>query len=381
MRILFTGGSSGGHIFPIISVIKELKKIHSQTTQPLGPGSETDLGMFFVGANSPFRKLLQKEGVEIKVILMGKARRYFSWRNIVDLFKVPIGFLQSLWLVYKIMPDVIFSKGGYDSVPVVFAGWFYRIPILIHESDVVPGLANRLSSKLSKRVAISFVSTENYFPPQKTVLIGNPVRLTLVQSCLSGSEADKKNAKDILKVTGEKPIIFVFGGSQGAQKINEIILGVLPRLLETYEIIHQCGDGNEQEIKKKLGENSFNGYYLFSFLDERQLSSAYLLSDLVIARAGAGSIFEIAACGKPSILIPLPGAAAEHQKENAFAYAKAGATSVIEQINLTPNLFLNEVDKILSDENVLLQMTKNAKNFSQLEASYKIARELINLGQ
>ncbi|MEA2113627.1 MAG: undecaprenyldiphospho-muramoylpentapeptide beta-N-acetylglucosaminyltransferase [Patescibacteria group bacterium] len=381
MRILFTGGGSGGHIFPIIAVARELKKIHRQSIQPIGPNSETALALFFVGANSFSKNLLRKEGIETRVIWAGKIRRYFSLRNLADLLKIPIGFFQALWSVYLIMPDVIFSKGGYDSAPVVLAGWLYRIPVLIHESDAAPGLANRFAAKFSKRIAVSFEAAKNYFPSQKTILTGNPIRLEVIQACSSDNEKDRENAKNIIGIAGQKPALFVFGGSQGAQKINEIVLRTLPQFLEKYEVIHQCGNKNERQIRETFKEELPNGYYLFSFLDEKQLSSAYLLSSIIIARAGAGSIFEIAACGKPSILIPLSGSASDHQNKNAFAYAKAGAASVLEQANLTPNLFINEIDKILSGEERARKMADNAKNFSRPEAAHKIAQGLIDLGQ
>lgn len=377
MRILFTGGGSGGHFFPIVAVARELKKIHNQLTRPIGPNSETTLDMFFVGSNSFSKNLLRKEGIKAKVILAGKLRRYFSLRNIVDLPKFFIGFFQALWIVYCIMPDVIFSKGGYDSVPVVLAGWIYRIPILIHESDAVPGLSNRLAAKFSKRIAVSFTLAESYFPPEKTVLTGNPIRFgdALV------NKTNREDAKNLFGITEQKPVIFVFGGSQGSQKINEMVLDTLSQLLEKYEIIHQCGDKNYEKIKGIFEEKLPSGYHLFPFLNEKQMSSAYLLSDIIIARAGASSIFEIAAYGKPSILIPLSGSASDHQTKNAFAYAKAGATSVLEQANLIPNLFINEIDKILSRQEVSEKMSINAKNFFRSEAVRKIAQGLIDLGQ
>lgn len=377
MRILFTGGGSGGHLFPIVAVVRELKKIHSQLTHPIGPNSETTLDMFFIGADSFSKEFLLKEKVAIKTIFAGKLRRYFSLRNIIDLFKMPIGFFQALWAVYRIMPDVIFSKGGYDSVPVVLVGWIYRIPVIIHESDAVPGLSNRLTAKFSKRIAVAFASTESYFPSKKTILTGNPVRFGFA----SVNEIDKENAKNLFGITEQKPVIFIFGGSQGSQKINEIVLKTLSQLLEKYEIIHQCGNANYEQIKGIFKEKLPSGYYLFPFLDEKQMSSAYLLSDIIIARAGASSIFEIAASGKPSILIPLPGSASDHQRENAFAYAQAGATSVLEQANLIPSLFIKEIDKILDGQDVSEKMSVNARNFFQSDAANKIARGLIDLGR
>lgn len=372
MRILFTGGGTGGHIFPIVAIARQLKSICSS--------QEINLDMFFLGSNGFTKELLEKEGVKVKSILTGKFRRYFSIYNILDLFKIPIGLLQSFWHLYILMPDIVFSKGGYGSVPVVIVAWIYRIPILTHESDVLPGLANRLASKLSKKIAISFAVTEKYFSQKKTTLIGNPIRLEVIEICLSSNEENREKAKNMFKIISQKPVIFILGGSQGAQKINELVLESLPKLLEKYEIIHQCGVKNYENILKKVSKLPVN-YHVFPFLDEEQMSLVYFLSDLVVSRAGAGSISEIAACAKPSILIPLPKSASGHQRENAFDYAKAGTTVVLEQFNLTTHLFLNEIDKILDDPELMQKMSDNAKEFSRPEAAQRIAQEIIDMGK
>jgi len=362
MRILFTGGGSGGHIFPIIAVARQLKKINNQ------------LELSFLGApaGAGFSNVLQQEGIKTKIILAGKMRRYFSAQIILDILKAPIGLIQAFWYLYTWMPDVIFSKGGFGSVPVVLVGWLFRIPILTHESDTIPGLANRLGAKFSKRIAVSFVSTGKYFPSQKTALIGNPIRSAIPMT--------SEKARTILGLSGQKPIIFILGGSQGAQALNQAILGILPQLLEKYEIVHQCGSNNLEEIKQKTSQ-ILSGYHLFPFLDESQMNAAQLLANLVISRAGAGSIAEIAASGKPSILVPLSGSAADHQKSNSFAYAQAGAATVIEEENLTPSIFLSEISQILDNPELSRKISINAKNFSRPEAAQKIAETLIEMGK
>jgi len=375
MRILFTGGGTGGHIFPIIAVIRQLKKKYNQ---------ENNLEIFFLGAPAgvSFSNVLENEGIKTKMILTGKIRRYFSIKNILDFFKMPIGLLQSLWYLYIWMPDVIFNKGGFGSVPVVFAGWLYGIPILTHESDMIPGLSNRFGSKFSKRIAISFDKSGEYFSKNKTALIGNPIREEMVKTCLSNNPDDKEKARNLLGLTSQNPVIFIFGGSQGAKVLNQAILRILPRLLEKYEIIHQCGSKNFEEIKKETNQISLiSSYHPFPFLNEDQITAAYLLSNLVISRAGAGSISEIAACGKPSILIPLTNSSGDHQKKNAFVYVQAGASSILEQENLTPNLFLNEINKILDNSELIQKMSINAKNFAMPEAAQKIAESLIEMGE
>jgi len=380
MRILFTGGGTGGHIFPIIAVARQLKKNYRESVEPIGPSKETSLEMFFLGSNGFAKKLLEKEEIKVKTILTGKFRRYFSIYNILDLFKAPLGLLQSFWHLFVLMPDIVFSKGGYGSVPVVLVSWIYRIPILIHESDILPGLANRLSAKLSRKIAVSFAKTKEYFPDKKTTLIGNPIRSEIIQVCLLHNEENKEKAKNIFKIISHKPVIFILGGSQGSEKINKLVLDSLPKLLERYEIIHQCGIKNYNNILQKISQLPVN-YHVFPFLNEEQMSFAYYLSDLIVSRAGAGSISEIAACAKPSILIPLPKSASGHQRKNAFNYAKSGTTIVLEQLNLTPNLFLNEINKILDDSELVQKMSDNAKEFSRPEAAQRIAQEIIEMGR
>ena len=362
MRILFTGGGSGGHLFPIIAVARQLKKI--------SPESE----LFYLGPDDFGIELLIKEGIKVRHILAGKFRRYFSLWTILDILKIPFGLCQALWFVYFWMPDIIFSKGGYGSAPVVLVSWLYHILILIHESDTIPGLANRLAAKLAKRIAVSFVATEKYFSLKKTALIGNPIRLEITQG-------SREEGRRIFGINSEKPVILIIGGSQGSQAINEIILAILPQLLEKYEIIHIKGQTLRRRPCKvvSLGSDLEKSYHLYPFLEENQLKHAYTLADLVISRAGSGSIFEIAACAKPSILIPLPNAAGDHQKENAFEYSKFGGAVVIEQSNLTPHLFLNEIKRILDNPALAQKMGEGAKNFSQLEAGQKVAEELIEL--
>jgi len=381
MRILFTGGGTGGHVFPIIALARQLKHIYTQSIAPIGPDEETRLQMFFLGPNGFSKKPLKKEGIRTRAILAGKLRRYFSIWTIFDFLKIPIGLLQSFWYLYIWMPDVIFSKGGYGSMPVVLVSWLFRIPILIHESDTIPGLANRWVAKFSQRIALSFASTKEYFPLEKTALTGNPVRLELIQICLLTDDKMKEEAKGIFGLIGQKPVIFILGGSQGARKLNEFILQVLPQLLEKYEIIHQCGRKNYQQVEKAIKQSPSPAYHFFPFLNENQMGAAYLLADLVISRAGAGSIFETAACAKPSILIPIPQAASDHQRKNAFAYARVGATVVLEQANLTSNLFLSKISQILDNPELAQKMSQSAQNFYEPEAAQKIAEELIEMGK
>ncbi len=370
MRILFTGGGTGGHIYPIIAIKRALEKICK-------PGVK----FLYVGPDSFAADVLKKEKIKYKFILAGKLRRYFSPLNFIDFLKGPIGLVQSLWCLFWFMPDVVFSKGGYGSVPVVLTSWLYRIPIIIHESDSIPGLANRLLAGVAKKIIISFEEAKTYFPPSKTIILGNPVREELIQG-------DRNEGKVLFKLISGKPVILIIGGSQGAEKINDITLNTLPRLLESCEIIHLCGEKNFKQVEensRKILEKFDSGqaglYHLYPFLEEERLKHAYATSDLIISRAGAGGIFEIAAFGKPSILIPLISAASNHQVKNAQALSKIGAAVILEENNLTINMFTDAVFELLNNPAKLQEMGEKAKSFYKSEINQKIAEEILNLCQ
>ena len=368
MRILLTGGGTGGHITPLIAVAQELKKFSREKNLP-------NPELLFLGPDSFSKELLAKENIKMKTILAGKLRRYFSLLNFLDIFKFPVGLIQALWHVFVFMPDIVFAKGGFGSVPVVMASRLFRIPVLLHESDIIPGLANRFLSRFAKKIAVSFSSALNYFPSAKTALIGSPIRNDII-----GGSAEQ--ARQIYGLTGGKPIIFIFNGSQGAQPINEKILQILPQLLQKYELIWQTGTSNFNQVAKETKQANgsiLSNCHLAGFMDENQIAAAFAAASLVIARAGSSTIFEIAACGKPSVLIPLPTSASGHQRENAFEYAKTGAAVVIEQTNLTPNLFLNEISQLINNPELLAKMSACAKSFAKPDASRQIAEEILKL--
>ena len=332
------------------------------------------LKMLFVGPKTVGAEAFAKESIAVSNIEAGKLRRYFSGHNLLDVFRVILGFFQSLFILFFYMPNVIFSKGGFGSVPAVLVAWIYRIPVLLHESDSVPGLSVKFTSRFAKRIAVSFPRAASFFPAKKTALLGNPVRSDL----FSGS---KEQAKTIFQLTGQKPLLLVLGGSQGAKAINDNLILALSGLLERCEIIHQCGQENLEDIKTLLGTNMPQGYHLYPFLDEEQMKHALAAADLVISRAGAGSIFEIAASAKPSILVPLPNSAGDHQKTNAFDYATTGATLVLVQENVTPIFLKNRVFSLLDNPELLAKMSEAAKTFAKPDADRVVAQELLNIAK
>ncbi len=369
MKILFTGGGSGGHIFPIIAISREIRRFYPN-----------EIDLFYMGPKDNFGELLLfREEIKIKTILAGKIRRYLNpssiLKNIIDItFKIPIGIFQSFIYIFFLAPDMIFSKGGFGSLPVVIAGKILGVPIFLHESDAVPGIANRFMARWVLEIFVSFPKTL-YFPEGKMILLGNPIR----REILGGS---RERAITSFNISGEKPVILVLGGSQGAQRINDKILAVLPELLKSFELIHQCGEKNYKEIKNEasiiLDKELRKYYHPFPFLKEESLKEAYAVCDLIISRAGSGSIFEIAALGKPSILIPLPESAQNHQVENAYAYASNGASIVLEEENVTPHFLLEKLKYLISHPGELKEMSERARDFSKPSAAKIIAAYIIN---
>lgn len=370
MKILFTGGGTGGHIFPLVAVLKEIKKI----------SSKEPIEFYYIGPKDNFQNYLFREGVKIKNINAGKVRRYFgvksSFQNLTDvLFRIPVGTFQAFWHIFSLNPDLILSKGGFGSVPAVIAGWILRVPIFLQESDISAGAANRFLSKLSVEIFTAFpVGKTTGIPAKKMISTGNPIRTKLL-------EANKEEAKKALKLVGEKPVILILGGSQGAQRINDKILEILPKFLKDFEIIHQCGSKNFNEIKNEvkviLPEELQKYYHLYPFLDSKTLANAYAAADAVVSRAGAGAIFEIAALGLPSILIPLPESARKHQLKNAYCYAETGSSIIIEETNFMPHFFLGKLKNLFSNPEKIKEMSYQAKAFSRPKAAQIIAEYII----
>ncbi|OIO65698.1 hypothetical protein AUJ30_00620, partial [Candidatus Wolfebacteria bacterium CG1_02_39_135] len=349
MRILFTGGGTGGHIYPIIAVAEELQKLSVE--------KKIEMDLRYFGSPEMFRSVLEQNGIGVSKIFSAKLRRYFDLRNFLDIpILLPLSVIQAFWKVFWFMPDVLFSKGGPGSLPVVLACRFYCVPIIIHDSDTIIGLANRLAIYWAKRIAVSFDSTaktllENEKLSGKVALVGNPIRRSLI----SGDILDSATAKKIFGFNPEKPVILVIGGSQGAVKINDLMLEIVGEIIRDFQILHQTGIKNFEDFKKELDiilrnypEEQRSRYKTVPYF-EKDLKDAYTAADVVVSRASSGSIFEAAAFAKPSILIPLPEeVVGDHQTTNAYEYAKSGAAIVIEQANLEPNIFLGQLKKIFS---------------------------------
>lgn len=375
IRIILTGGGTGGHLFPLVAVARKIIEISK--TENYGEPE-----IYYLGPGLFLESSLEREEMNFhySVLITGKWRRYLSINNFIDLFKILIGFIQALWKIWLIMPDVIFSKGGYGSVATVLTGWLYRIPIIIHESDSVPGFANRLLARFATFIAVSFTEAAKYFPEGKTYFTGEATR----DAFFAPSNSLKERA--LLRLTTKEPVILVLGGSQGAQKINNIILDILPNLLKTAEIIHQTGDQNYDSVfsesrvvlEGETGEQ-FISYHPVNFLVEPEYVAAVHSADIIISRSGAGSIFEIAAAGKASILIPIADSANDHARRNAYVFSADGRAEIIEEANLTPNLILSVIASILNNPEKKKKMEQRARAFATPDAAKLIAQALLNL--
>jgi UDP-N-acetylglucosamine--N-acetylmuramyl-(pentapeptide) pyrophosphoryl-undecaprenol N-acetylglucosamine transferase len=368
MRIVLTGGGTGGHLTPLVAVADKLKaKL----------GSEANI--LYIGSGAEMeKKIMSEQEIPVKFVVSGKMRRYFSLQNFVDFFKVPIGFVQSLWILLRFMPDVIFSKGGYVAVPIVIAGWIYRIPIMIHESDSTPGIANQFLAKFANRIAVAYPTAEEYFPKEKTALVGNPIRFQV-------TEGDPIMLRQELGFTQTRKTLLILGGSQGSQIINDAIIKILPQLLQHFQIIHQTGQFHFENVIRDAAvmgiKAGHDGYHATPFMNANKLRDAFALSDLVISRAGATFITEIAANGKPAILIPISESANDHQRMNAYALAQIGAALVLEEANLGEHILLEKINNILSDDSLQQSMAEKIKTFYHPTAAEVIANSIIEIAR
>ena len=372
MKILFTGGATGGHFYPIIAVAEAIEDI-SREQKLVEPQ------LYFAAPDPYERDQLVAHDITFVPTAAGKVRNYFSVLNFFDLFKTAWGIIRSVIRIFFLYPDVVFGKGGYTSFPTLLAARLFRIPVVIHESDAVPGKVNRWAGKFAAYIAISFDLAAQYFPKEKVALTGNPVRKEAQYPALEG-------AHEFLKLEKEIPTVFILGGSQGAVALNDVVLDALSLLLTKYQIVHQTGQANIKEVEGRakiiLQTSEFKERYKpFGYLGDLAMKMAAGACVVVVSRAGS-TIFEIALWGKPSILVPLPPevAAEDHQTKNAYAYAHAGACSVIEQGNLLPAVLASEIDRIVEHPEVIAKMSESAKHFARPDAARIIAQKLLDIG-
>lgn len=341
-RIILTGGGTAGHVTPNIALLPRLK--------------ELQYDIHYIGSYQGIEKeLIEPFGIPYHGISTGKLRRYLSARNLTDPFRVLKGLGEARRLIKILDPDVIFSKGGFVSVPVVLAGKKRHIPTIIHESDMTPGLANKLSLSAATKVCCNFPETLELLPEGKAVLTGSPIR----QELLSG---DQYKAREFLGFTSDKPVILIIGGSLGAVAVNEAVRAILPELLKTYQVIHLCGRGKIDPTLVNL-----EGYAQYEYIKE-ELKDLFALTDIVVSRAGANAICELLALHKPNLLIPLPANASRgDQILNARSFERQGFSIVLEESEMTNETLLAAINRLYENREVYIETMKRSSQQNSID--------------
>lgn len=352
-HIVLTGGGTAGHVTPNIAMIPNLQKLGYQIS--------------YIGSYDGIeKKLIEELGIPYYGISSGKLRRYFDWKNFSDPFRVLKGFGEAKRLLKRLKPDVVFSKGGFVTVPVVVAAKQCKIPAIIHESDMTPGLANKLCIPSASKVCCNFPETVNNLPKNKAVLTGTPIR----QELMNGN---KETARTFCGFTSEKPVLMVMGGSLGAASVNENIRKILPELLKEFQVIHLCGKGKLDETLCQT-----EGYVQYEYIKE-ELPDLFALADVVISRAGANAICELHALHKPNLLIPLSAKASRgDQILNARSFEKQGYSIVMEEENITEDSLLASIRSLYAERQKYTAAMANSERADSIKLVLDLIEECAN---
>lgn len=338
--IVLSGGGTGGSVTPLLAVAEAV-------VAEAEPG---EYGFVFVGGRRGIEQAMAvRAGLPYLAIRGGKLRRYWSWRNLLDPFLIFTGFFESLLLLRRLKARLVVTAGSFLSVPVVWAAWFWRIPVIVHQQDLRPGLANRLMAPFAKAVTVTFDKSLEDFG-KKARLLGNPVRAAFVRAKAQSAAA-----------VPERPTLLVLGGGTGATALNLLVAEALPRLLEVCQVIHLTGLDKSGGLPQPLP-----GYEPQPFLNEEEMAAAYGRATLVLSRAGLGTLTELAYLGKPTLLVPLPGT---HQEDNARYFHERQAAVVLDQTKLTPELLATIIGKSLKDAKLLGELSVNIQTLARPSAN------------
>lgn len=351
-KILMTGGGTAGHVTPNIALFSSLKK--------------NGFEIFYIGTESGIEKsLIAQAKIPYFSIRAGKLRRYLDLQNITDTIKISQGFFQACSIIHKLKPDIVFSKGGFVSSPVVWAAWTKRIPVIIHESDITPGLANKIAIPFACNICYSFPETIDYLPKNKSRLTGIPVRQTLFIG-------DKNFGRRLCGFENKKPILLLMGGSLGSQVLNNAIRNILDDLLKDYQVCHICGKGNLD-----LSLRSKKGYKQFEYVND-ELPHLFAMTDIIISRAGATTLNEILTLKKPNILIPLSKQASRgDQILNAESYQKQGFSYVIQEEELQEENLKNAIGEVYKHRNQYITNMNKSNMSNGIEEVMKVIMDTI----
>ncbi|MDF2538029.1 MAG: murG [Herbinix sp.] len=350
-RIVLTGGGTAGHVTPCIALLPSLIK--------------EGYDIQYIGSyNGIERKLIEEYHIPYHGISSGKLRRYFDPKNFSDPFKVLKGYLEARKIIKKLKPDIVFSKGGFVTVPVVLAAKKHKVPVIIHESDMTPGLANKIALPAAKKVCVNFPETLKYLPSDKAVLTGTPIRKEL----FSGNRI---KGLDHCSFSANKPVLLIIGGSSGSKAINDMIRGMLPTLIRDYQIIHICGKGN---LEDRLSGTA--GYVQFEYCKE-ELSDLLAAADVVISRAGANVICELLALRKPNILIPLPqGSSRGDQILNAESFERQGYSYLLKEETLSGADLLQAVRYVMEHKSSYIDAMNKSDLNNAIDTILQLIKEI-----
>jgi len=349
-KIILTGGGTAGHVAPNLALVPSLK--------------EAGFEIYYIGSHAGIeRKLVEDAGIPYFGISSGKFRRYKSIKNATDILRVGKGLLDALRIIKKIRPDLVFSKGGFVVVPVIAAARLLRVKSVIHESDLTPGLANKLAMPFASKICVSFPETLKYVSDSKGVLTGTPLR----------AELFKGERESGFKFTGLNqsglPVLLVTGGSQGANAINSCVRDALPGLLAKFQIVHLCGKGNLSGINK-------TGYVEYEYINEA-MADVLAMADIVVSRAGANTLFELAALRKPNLLIPLPSSQSRgDQLLNADSFKRQGFSMVLPEEKMTVERLQNDIDCLYKNREQFLQSIEK-QNSNMFDGVENIMRVIV----
>jgi UDP-N-acetylglucosamine--N-acetylmuramyl-(pentapeptide) pyrophosphoryl-undecaprenol N-acetylglucosamine transferase len=372
MRVLVSGGGTGGHIYPALAIATQLREKYQAEILFLGSddGLETEI--------------VPAAGFRLATVKAGKLRRYVSWQTITGVMRVPMGMIQAINIVREFRPQAVFTSGGYVAVPTGLAARLNRAPLLMHQQDVPPNLSNKLVAPLATRISVAFADSLAYFPARKTLRLGNPIRQAMLDVC----QTLPQEARLKLGFEEQKPLLLVTGGSQGARHLNQIVSEALPDLLAHCQVLHISGKGLYDETRKlsntlltQLEDTVRKRYRLEAYLNE-DMPLALQAADLVLCRSGASTLSELAVLGKPSILIPLPPAiGSSPQEANAEMFGRKAAAEIIKDRDLNPRVLVEHVKFILSSSTRLEAMAKAARSFAKPQATQEITAELVKIAR
>jgi UDP-N-acetylglucosamine--N-acetylmuramyl-(pentapeptide) pyrophosphoryl-undecaprenol N-acetylglucosamine transferase len=374
MRIVLIGGGTGGHFYPLVAVAEALETLCKERTL-LEPE------LMYVGPPPFDATALLEHDITYVASPAGKMRRYTSILNILGIFSTCAGVVKSIFLLYRLYPDIIFSTGGYAAFPTLFAARILSIPVVMYDADATPGRVSLWSAKFARWIGTAHPEAAKHFPESlrhKIARVGHPIRYEIEQPA-------KEGGYEFLKLDPSVPAIFVMGGSQGARAINNVILDSVKDLVSRYNIIHQAGSANVKEVSGVaaliLKESPHQErYHTYGLLNTLAIRMAAGIATIVVARAGSGTIFELASWGIPAILIPLPEDVSHDQTENAYSYARAGAAVVIQQQNLSQHVLVAEIDRLVQNSDLRSTMADAARSYARPQAARKIANILLETG-